>query len=261
MKLVVAIAMAVLAGQQPEALRFVTCPVYRDTDTGRKSGCWLAEDRTTGRRWDVTQAPSKPDWNHEVLVEGLVAPVATTAPATPADAQPCGAPVLDPVRTSVLPGACTRQMLPAEGFAGRKFTLPARNVAPMAVPRKVPPGPYAARTFHLFFDLNQAFVIYQYDDYLLDQAITWIRAAHPRAITVTGWAAVDAPPASGRAIAEAPAIARTRAERITEALVRLGVDKAIITTRWRTDPAPIDVPAADGLAEPSRRRVDIAVMP
>ncbi|MBO9714588.1 OmpA family protein [Sphingomonas sp.] len=248
-----ALLLALLMGQSaPEALRFVTCPVYRDADSGKKSGCWLAEDPATGLRYDVSLAPSKPDWNHEVLVEGRPS-------ADPA--QPCGSPVLDAVRTSILPGSCTRQMLPAEGFPGRRFLLPKRNVRPLSEARAVPPGPYAPRTFHLLFDFDQSFLIYQYDDYLLDQAITWIRAAQPRAIAVTGYAATTPALVSGRKLAESPAIARERAEKIAEALVRLGIDRKRITVRWKTAAQPLDIPEADGLAEPSRRRVDIAVTP
>lgn len=251
MKTVVALALlATAAHGGAETVRFITCPIYRDADSGRKSGCWLAEDRATGVRYDVSLSPSKPDWNHEVLVEGRV-----TAGGTEA----CGGVVLDAVRTSVLPGACTRQMLPAEGFAGRKFVLPVRNVRPMSAARPVPPGPYGARTFRLMFDFDAAFLLYQYDDYLLDEAITWLRAAKPRAITVTGHAATRPSIVSGRSIAEDPAIARERAERVTEALVRLGIDRRTIRVRVRTDAQPVDTPEADGLAEASRRRVDIAV--
>ncbi|MCR5872481.1 hypothetical protein LRS12_18315 [Sphingomonas sp. J344] len=56
-----------------QTVRFIACPVYRDTDNGRKSGCWLASDPATGIRYDVTAAPTKPDWNHAILVEGFVA--------------------------------------------------------------------------------------------------------------------------------------------------------------------------------------------
>jgi outer membrane protein OmpA-like peptidoglycan-associated protein len=248
-----ALALALLAGETgPEELRFVTCPVYRDADSGKKSGCWLADDPATGARYDVSLAPSKPDWNHAVLVEGRLS----------ADsAQPCGSPVLDAVRTSVLAESCTRHMLPAEGFPGRKFVLPKRNVRPMSVAREVPVGPHAARTFHLLFDFDQSFLIYQYDDYLLDEAIGWIRAVKPRAIAVTGYAATVPVTVSGRRIAEAPGIARERAEKIVEALVRLGVDRRIITVRWKDAAEVVAIEEADGLAEPSRRRVDIAVTP
>ena len=253
MKALAAIALAATASQDAgTTLRFITCPVYRDADSGKKSGCWLADEKTSGARYDVSLAPSKPDWNHEVLVEGIPAK---------GDAQPCGAPVLDPVRTSVLPGDCTRQMLPGEGFPGRKFVLPVRNVMPMSVARKVPPGPYVERTFHLFYDFDQAFLIYQYDDYLIDQAITWIRAAHPRKVTVIGYAATTPATVSGRRIAEDPAIAKLRAERVAEALARLGVDRRSTTVRWQGAAPVTDAPEADGLAEASRRRVDIVATP
>lgn len=146
-----------------DAVRFITCPIYRDADAGKKSGCWLADDPASGTRYDVSLAPSKPDWNHEVLVEGRPSPSSRDA---------CGGLVLGPVRTSILPGPCTRRMLPAEGYTGRKFVLPERNVAPMAIARTAPPPPYSARTFDLFYDFDSAFLIYQYDDYFLDQAIT-----------------------------------------------------------------------------------------
>jgi hypothetical protein len=92
-----------------EQQRFIACPIYRDADAGRKSGCWLADEGTSGQRFDVSQAPTKPDWNHEVLVEGEV---------TSQQENACGGLVLNPVRVSVLPGPCTRHMLPAEGFPG-----------------------------------------------------------------------------------------------------------------------------------------------
>lgn len=232
-----------------ETVRFITCPIYRDTDSGKKSGCWLADDRAGGRRYDVSLSPSKPDWNHEVLVEGRV---------TSGGTDRCGGVVLDAVRTSILPGDCVRHMLPAEGFPGRKYALPPRNIKPLSAPRAVPPGPYAARSFHLFYDFDQSFLIYQYDDYLLDQAITWLRAAKPRGIVVTGYAATVPTRVSGRMVAEDRGIARIRAERVAEALVRLGIARSHITIETSANPAPIDVPEADGLAEASRRRVDIA---
>jgi outer membrane protein OmpA-like peptidoglycan-associated protein len=247
-------AAALLAGAAQAAtdeLRFITCPIYRDADAGRKSGCWLADDLASGTRYDVSLAPSKPDWNREVLVEGRVA-------ATPGESA-CGGIVLDAVRTSVLEAPCPRHMLPAEGFPGRRFVLPARNIQPLAIARTPPPGPFTNRSFHLFYDFDRDFLIYQYDDYLLDQAVAWIRAARPKRIVVTGWAATEGSDVSGRSIAESPEIARSRAEAIAESLYRLGVSREIVDVRWRRDAKPLAVPEADGLTEPSRRRVDIDV--
>lgn len=251
MKSIALLALAAAgAAQTGETVRFIGCPIYRDTDAGRKSGCWLADERKTGRRFDVSAAPSKPDWNHEILVEGRV--------ASPG-ADNCGGVRLDPVRTSILPGTCPRHMLPPEGFPGNPFVLPARNVRPLSEPRPAPAPPFADRTFHLVFDFDKSFIVYQLDDYLLDQAITYIRGVNPRRVIVTGWAATDPAEVSGREIAEKPEIARIRAEMVAEALLRLGVPREKIEVRWRTAAQPADAEGADGLAEPSRRRVDIEV--
>lgn len=229
-------------------VRFITCPVYRDTDAGRKSGCWLADDPATGVRYDVSPAPTKPDWNYEALVEGRVA-------ATQDD--PCGGVVLDPARVSVLEGRCPRHMVPAEDYPGRVFVLPNRNVRPLSEPRDTPRGPYTDRTFNLFFDFDRSFLVYQYDDYLLDRMITWIRVAEPNRIVVTGFAATAPAVVSGREIAERRDVARARAEMVVEALVRLGVPPAKLVVRTRTRAMPTDEGDADGLFEPSRRRVEI----
>lgn len=235
--------------QSSTEVRVVTCPVYRDTDAGKKSGCWLADDHVTGIRYDVSQSPTKPDWNFEVLIEGRVSAKQDGA---------CGGVTLDPVRVSVLEGSCPRHKLPAETYTGRVFVLPARNLIPLSVPRATPAPPYADTTFHLFFDFNKSFVIYQYSDYLLDQAVTWIRAAQPRRIVITGHADTQTQLVSGRKIAEHSDIARIRAETIKEALLRLGIDESRLVVKWQTNAQPIDAAAADGLSFQSRRRVDIS---
>lgn len=250
-----AAGLALLLGAQvssapADAVRFVACPIYRDTDAGRKSGCWLADDDASGRRFDISNAPTKPDWNFAVLVEGRE----SSKPAAN-----CGAPVLEPARVSVLPFACTRHMLPAEGFTGNVYTLPPRNVRPIAEARPAPQEMPAERTFHLFFDFDKTFVVYQLDDYFLDQAITYIRAANPKAIVVTGWAATTPAAVSGRTLAESTTVAQRRAETTKEALLRLGVDPKILTVTWKNSAQPIDGDDTDGLVEASRRRVDIVV--
>lgn len=251
----IALALALLIPAQAIAaegdlVRFIACPVYRDVDNGRKSGCWLADQNETGVRYDITPSPTKPDWNHEVLVEGRVSANQDNA---------CGGIVLEPVRDSVLDTPCPRHQLPAEGFKGRPFVLPERNVAPLSANLPPPAGPYTDRTFRLFFDFDKSFVVYQYDDYLLDQAIRWIRAANPRRIIITGYAATEPQAAGDRMIAERAQIAKVRAEAITEALRRAGIDPARIETRWENAAQPVDDPDADSLPEASRRRVEISV--
>lgn len=235
------------AAQAADSQRFITCPVYRDADAGAKSGCWLATDPASGRQWDVSQSPYKPDWNYAVLVEGTVAD---------APDQPCGAPVLDPVRTSRLATPCLRHMLPAEGYPGRPFVRPARNISPLANPPAPPPGPYAERTFTLFFELDRSFVVYQYGDYLLDQAAHWIRATNPARLVVTGYAASEPEMVSGQIIAERPELAQQRADVVALSLSRLFPGMAI-ETHAVTGAAVTDHADADGIPGQSQRRVEI----
>ncbi len=247
---IAAIALPLSAAQAQEAIRFVACPVYRDTDAGRKSGCWLATDPATGTQWDVSQSPHKPDWNFAVLVEGIPA-------ADPA--QPCGARVLEPARTSRLDQPCVRHMLPAEGFAGRPFVLPPRNNQPLFAQQPVPPGPYAERTFTIFFEYDRDFLVYQYGDYLLDQAQQWIAAARPARLVVTAFAATDPVEISGYTLAERPAVAGERAWVIAESLRRL--HPAIpVETRTITGSQPNGHADADGIPWQSQRRVEITAL-
>lgn len=232
-----------------DVVRFISCPIYRDTDAGRKSGCWLADDPATGIRYDVTPSPTKPDWNYAVLVEGRVSETQENQ---------CGGVTLEPARVSLLfDTRCTRHMLPAEDFPGRWFVLPKRNVRPTSEARPVPQPPFEDRTFHLFFDFGRSMIVYQYTDYLLDQAATWIKGAKPKHLVVTGFAATDPAMVSGREIAEPASLARERAEKMAESLARLGIPRDIITVRWETASQPVDVDDADGLPEASRQRVEI----
>lgn len=233
--------------QTGELVRFIACPVYRDADSGRKSGCWLAEDRATGIRYDVSLGPTKPDWNHEVLVEGRVAAVQDEA---------CGGLVLDPVRTSILEGTCTRHMLPAEGFPGRRYKLQGRFVNPVSIAREVPPGPYGPRSFPLYFEFDRAFLMYQYDDYLLDRAWTWLKVARPRRIVVTGYAATDPETISGRELRERPEVAQERAEMVAEAVRRM-LPGIPLTVKWETGSRPTDDADADTIPGQSQRRAEI----
>lgn len=237
---------------QAAELRFVACPVYRDTDAGKKSGCWLADSPADGRRYDITPSPTKPDWNYAVLVEGRVA-------ADQADV--CGGIVLDPVRVSILPERCVRSMLPAEGYPGRKFVLPERNVRPLYEARKPFPQPYAVRTFEIPFEFGRSFIVYQLSDYLIDQAVAYAVATHAAKVEITGWAATTPVEVSGRTLAEAAALAKTRAEVAAQWMTSLGVPASHVSVRWRTGAQPIGMPGSDGLSEPSRRRVDIRITP
>lgn len=239
-----------VAQQTGELVSFVACPVYRDTDSGRKSGCWLSDDTASGTRYDVSQSPYKPDAGFEVLVEGRV----SAEPPTP-----CGAPVLNPVRTSRLTTPCIRHIIPAEEYKGRRYVLPRRNNDPMGVPRPTFTGPFAERTFTTYFEFGRDFIIYQYDDWLLDQAANWIRQAQPKKLVVTGFAATDPVVISGRTLAEPAELAKDRAEMIAQSLRRL-VPGIPVETAAQTGAQPVDEPEADGLPGQSRRRAEIRAL-
>lgn len=249
----VSLALALLApataaaAETGDLVRFVACPVYRDTDAGRKSGCWLATDPASGVRYDVSPSPYKPDWNFAVLVEGRVAEAAQDL---------CGGVVLDPVRASRLDRPCPRHMLPAEGFPGRRFALPARNIQPLAVARPVPAGPFAGRVFTTYFEFDNAFLVYQYDDFIIDNAVAWLRAARPTKLVITGFAATETETVSGLALAERPEVASERAEAMAETFRRF-LPGLAIETRTQVDAQPTTDPDADTIPGQSRRRVEI----
>ncbi len=239
---------AAAAADTAQILRFIACPIYRDTDSGRKSGCWLVDDPASGQRWDVSLSPYKPDWNFAVLVEGRPSTAAPDA---------CGGQVLDPVRTSRLyDQPCTRHMLPAEGYPGRRYKLQGRYIDPLSVVRKVPPGPYGARTFPVYFEFDNDFLVYQYDDFLLDRAVTWLRVAKPKRVVVTGFAATAPEMLSGRRIAERPEVAKERAETVAETLRRL-IPELAIEVRWQLRAQPIADADADTIPGQAQRRAEI----
>ena len=233
-----------------DLVRFIACPVYRDADSGKKSGCWLATDPATGHRYDVSPSPYKPNWDYAVLVEGRV----NAAPTTP-----CGDTVLDPVRTSILPDPCVRHLLPAEGYPGRKFKLPTRNIQPSSVARPVPPGPYAERVFTTYFEFDRDFLVYQYDDFQIDNAVNWIKAARPKKLVVTGFAATLPETVSGRQIAERPEVAKERAESIAQTLRRL-LPGMVVEAKWDVAAQPTSDPDADTIPGQSQRRAEIRAL-
>jgi len=169
---------------EPEAkdlVEFISCPVYRDTDAGLKSGCWLATDHSSGLRYDISRGRTKPQIGKEIMVEGI---------ATGAD-DTCGGVILKPIRVSVLQNSCKEFMLPAEGYPGLPFSLPDRVLQPLDHPRPKPEPPYGPRSFTIYFDFNSNFPIYQYSELILEDAAIYIKASRPKRVDVTGYAATD----------------------------------------------------------------------
>jgi hypothetical protein len=228
------------------ALSFVACPVYRDTNNGRKSGCWLATDPASGIRFDVAQSRTKPQIGREVLIEGTVAQ----------GEQVCGAALLSPTHVSVLDTVCPSVSLPAEGYPGRKFSVsPASVLPPTDAPRAPLLGPFAARTWAIEFAYDSDFLQYQYSEVILDEIARTVAAGHPKQVQVVGYSVSKELRVSGHALSEPRELARLRAEMVALALERLGVTRPPMRVSWEFNPMPAAID--DGLAEPSRRRVEI----
>jgi outer membrane protein OmpA-like peptidoglycan-associated protein len=230
---------------------FVACPVYRDTDAGRKSGCWLADD-AHGVRFDVSLGPVKPQVGQMLLVEGVLSP-------EPAGA--CGGQVLDPVRVAVLQEPCPRQIIAADSYPGRPAKSPAEQMAPSDQPRVLPAPPYAERTFRIFFELDRDFLIYQYAEIILEKIALYAKASQAKHVRVEGYAATEPLRVAARVLREPLALAQARAQMVAESLRRLGVPAGNLEVTWRGAPAPDPNLEGGKLPEPSKRRVTVTVTP
>jgi outer membrane protein OmpA-like peptidoglycan-associated protein len=232
-----------------ESVRFLSCPVYRDTDAGRKSGCWIGTDGATGRRYDVSDAPFKPSVGRMMLVEGEVA-------ATP---DICGGVPLTHVRVAVLDEPCPEVVIPAEGYPSKPSVVPANAMAPLSVARVLPPPPYSRQVYQIEFTFGDDRLMYQHVELPLEKAALYAKASKAR-VEVVGYADNDGFSASGRVLREPPALAAARADMVREALVRLGVPATRIAVRTGRHPVALaDWPAA--LALSSKRRVTISLTP
>lgn len=237
-----------------EEIRFVTCPIYRDTDAGKKSGCWLAQDPATGITYDLGFGINYPDWNYGVLVEGSVD---ANEPTTL-----CGGVVLKPVRSSIIDDVnCNHRMLLNEGYPGRRYVLPTTFISTTYGVQRQPNFPDGQnRTFYQFYEFNRSFLIYSYDDYFIEQAALWInRNPNIKKITVVGFAATKPVMISSHRLREDASVANDRAQAVAEHLRRLGVDASKIKTKTDLNPKPIEVEGVMGLVAPSLRRAEIRV--
>ena len=261
--LVVGVLLASWAGAQakPDQLRtFVACPIFRDADAGRKSGCWLADDPQSGERFDISFGLVKPQLGRAVLVEGIT----SSEPSSP-----CGGSVLTPVRIAVLPDPCQRTQISAEGFPGRPYKSPLEQLRPASDPRTLPPPPYEPRSFNIFFEFGRDFLMYQYAEMVVEKIVLYAKASQAKQVRIEGFAATEPLwvrdgslllPRS-RALQEEPALARSRAQMVAEALRRLGVPAASLDLHWQSAPNPSAELEAGKLPEASKRRVVVTVTP
>lgn len=229
---------------------FVGCPVYRDSDSGRKSGCWLVTDLADGTRYDVTLGRIKPILGRKILVEGVVSNRETNA---------CGAPVLEPVNVSVLEAQCKAHLIPAENHAGHRFVLPKDVMQPTHVPRKLPAPPYEPQSYTIEFELASDFLLYQYSEVILERAALYAQASKARRVDIVGYAVTEPLIVSGERIVEDLNIAKARAAMVAEAFARLGVAREAMQLSWH--PAPSDTRSDAPLSQSAKRRVDITIHP
>jgi outer membrane protein OmpA-like peptidoglycan-associated protein len=201
---------------QTGSIRFVGCPVYRDTDSGRKSGCWLITDVDSGLRLDLQQSFTKPQLGKEVLVEGILPPDHQRADGD------CGGVVLEKVRVSVLNTRCPAVILPNEGYAGRRFDLPGTVMTPNHLPQPQPAKPWVTRDFQIDFDFQSDYLRYQHAEVILQEAFRLAILGHAKSIHIKGYADTSGGSVSGRYLRESADLSKHRAFAVQEALVRLG---------------------------------------
>lgn len=247
---VVVIALSSLNALAAQTVTFVACPIYRDTDSGRKSGCWLADDPATQIRYDVSAAPMKPLLGKQILVEGIVSD----------DSNACGGVPLHPLRTSVLDETCESVMIPAEGFVGRRFAVPSDAQRPTWEPRQLPPPPYVTSEFHIFFNHDSDFLVYQHAEIMMEKAVLYAQASHAREVQVIGYAATRPLIVLGRRFQESRGLAQSRAQAVRLSLKRLGIKPSQLRVSWNVRGQPVEsslIPTATA----SLRRVTIRVVP
>jgi outer membrane protein OmpA-like peptidoglycan-associated protein len=111
------------------------------------------------------------------------------------------------------------------------------------------------------FDYGNDFTIYQLADYYMQQATLFALDTSPSRVEVVGYAATTPWQVAGQTLQEAPELALARAERVAQWLRLTGVDPAIIEVGVGKEDKVVPMEGADGLREPSRRRVDVILHP
>jgi outer membrane protein OmpA-like peptidoglycan-associated protein len=237
---------------------FVSCPIVRDTKT---VPCFLAEWNGEvyflGIQEDIGAAWFPPQLNHQVLVEGTIA----DGPRV------CGGIPLQPLVTSVLPELDTacNTILPAEeniaaptarrgpgpSTEERRAPLPAPSAAANA---PAPAPPTAPKAFTLTFDFDNDFMPGRVTRIISD-AVRYAKAANATRVSVVGYRATTLL-SDGRPFVESPLIAERRAKKIETILLGLGIPATSLHVEWKKDAEP-----GDGVTDPQKRRVVIAVAP
>jgi hypothetical protein len=246
-------ATSVVADDAPaERRNFVACPIVRDTAS---VPCWLAEYE--GELYFLTlqtdvSAPVTPPWlGHRVLVEGTVAAQRTRI---------CGGIVLEPVVLSVLPEldpACNTPVLPAEDRYNLTFEPPrppGPSAGRLAFAGAAPPTPAdPPREFALRYDFDGLVVFRHAAD--LTAIFDAAHALNARRLTITGHRGTVLL-SNGTTLTEQAGLARRRAEQLASLLRGAGLTDIEYEVDWHEEPG-----AADGLTDPTLRRVTVTLTP
>ncbi|CAN5228869.1 hypothetical protein BH11PSE2_BH11PSE2_22280 [soil metagenome] len=257
---VLVLCAAAASAQTPEQRRvFVGCPILRNTSP---VPCWLGEDAGElyylGPQGDLGAAFYPPQFNHKMLVEGVVT-----------SERKCGAIVLKNVKTSVLPDLepTCNITLPAQGYSeSTEIRGPGpsgkRGEPAETRPRPPPPSapaltpPYAARDFTATFDADTERMWRQAQS-AVTEAARYITATKAQAVTVTGYRAAIRL-SNGSDFVERDSVGPARAKTVADALRNIGLPAGTKLT-VKSEPAPI--PSTGAAKDADSRKVVISVSP
>jgi outer membrane protein OmpA-like peptidoglycan-associated protein len=232
------VALLSAAPLQAQNLSFVACPVVRDTKT---VPCWLAEYNGEtyylGNQGGVAQDFYPPQLNHEVLVEGVV----VEGPRV------CGGVPLRPVKTSVLleiNRACNT-ILPVEDGIDPPERSPSRE--PVSWVRSTGPADVT-----IFFDFDNDFLSLHATT-AVQRIADQFKQTDASSIEVTAFRGASKL-SNGSVMFERQVIAATRAAKVREIFVGLGVPQASLKVSVMSVPV-----APDGVNDPWSRKVTLSV--
>jgi hypothetical protein len=236
------VAMNLMAQSAVPANRrnFVSCPILRDTKT---NPCWLAEYKGEtyflGSQGGVTDDFHPPQLDHEVLVEGTVAP----------GPRVCGGIPLSPVKVSVLGeiAASCNTMLPAED--GIEAPAPQPKAAPVSWVQT------DGRTgVTLYYEFGDDFLSVPGTN-AINALVKYFKSSGASRIDVESFRGASLL-SDGKLLTEPSALPKERAAKTLVILKGLGVPERAVSIR-----ADDSVPKPDGVNDQRSRRTVLTVRP
>jgi outer membrane protein OmpA-like peptidoglycan-associated protein len=250
------LAACIAAAGTVREIVFVGCPIMRNTELP----CWLGESGGElyylGPQGDLTSDFYPPQFDHRMLVEGVVTDAARI----------CGGVVLKPVKVSVLPEVdqTCNVTLPAMAYADpphQRGPGPSgtRGVAPSPPPRPTPAiyqPPFTPQSFMVPFDVDGQ-RLWSAAQSAIQNAARYASSASAASIHVTGYRAALRL-SGGQQYLEQPWLAQRRARVVEQALRTLDLPaRTRLIVDWRSNPI-----ASSGMDANARaRHVSIVVTP